>query len=117
MACRRSGVRAPTAPLRRPARQRAFLLSWTSAASRRAVSVRRGSLYRVVPSAAEGVAAAEAPEAQEAKAEMREATDQQKKSVQDYIMETYGRKNPSGLSGAETFGITSGVTGITERSS
>ena len=46
------------------------------------------------------------------KSEMREATDQQKKSVQDYIMETYGRKNPSGLSGAETFGVTSGITGF-----
>ncbi len=46
------------------------------------------------------------------KSEMREATDQQKKSVQDYIMETYGRKNPSGLSGAETFGITSSITGF-----
>ena len=46
------------------------------------------------------------------KSEMRETTDQQKKSVQDYIMETYGRKNPGGLSGAETFGITSANTGI-----
>ena len=46
------------------------------------------------------------------KSEMREATDQKKKSVQDYIMETYGRKNPSGLSGAETFGVTSGITGF-----
>lgn len=46
------------------------------------------------------------------KAEMKEATDQQKKSIQDYIMETYGRKNPSGLSGAETFGITSPITGF-----
>ncbi len=47
------------------------------------------------------------------KDEMREATDQQKKSIQDYIMETYGRKNPSGLSGAETFGLTSQITGFT----
>jgi len=50
------------------------------------------------------------------KAEMKETTDQQKKSVQDYIMETYGRKNPSGLSGAETFGITLPITGFTTRS-
>ncbi len=47
------------------------------------------------------------------KDEMREATDQQKKSIQDYIMETYGRKNPSGLAGAETFGLTSQTTGFT----
>jgi len=46
------------------------------------------------------------------KAEMKEATDQQKKSIQDFIMETFGRKNPSGLSGAETFGITSSITGF-----
>lgn len=45
------------------------------------------------------------------KSEMREAVAQQKQSVQDYIMETYGRKNPSGLSGAETFGVTSPITG------
>lgn len=45
------------------------------------------------------------------KAEMREATDQQKKSVQDFILETFGRMNPSGLSGAETFGVTSAFTG------
>jgi len=51
------------------------------------------------------------------KAEMRDATIQQKQSVQDFIMETFGRKNPSGLSGAETFGITSGITGFTTRSS
>lgn len=51
------------------------------------------------------------------KDEMREATDQQKKSVQDYILETYGRKNPSGLSGAETFGVTSQITGFTNNSS
>lgn len=50
------------------------------------------------------------------KAEMKETTDQQKKSIQDYIMETYGRKNPSGLSGADTFGITSPITGFTTRS-
>ena len=46
------------------------------------------------------------------KAEMKEATDQQKKAIQDFIMETFGRKNPSGLSGAETFGITSSITGF-----
>jgi len=50
------------------------------------------------------------------KAEMKEATDQQKKSVQDYIMETYGRQNPSGLSGEDTFGITSAITGFTTKS-
>lgn len=50
------------------------------------------------------------------KAEMRETTDQQKQSVQDFIMETFGRKNPSGLSGANTFGITSPITGISTRS-
>ena len=49
------------------------------------------------------------------KAEMKEATDQQKKSVQDYIMETYGRQNPSGLSGEDTFGITSSITGFRTR--
>ncbi len=47
------------------------------------------------------------------KAEMKETTDQQKKAVQDFIMETFGRKNPSGLSGAETFGVTSANTGFT----
>jgi hypothetical protein len=51
------------------------------------------------------------------KDEMREATDQQKKSIQDYIMETYGRKNPSGLSGAETFGLTGRITGFKTNSS
>lgn len=50
------------------------------------------------------------------KDEMREATEQQKKSIQDYILVTYGRKNPSGLSGAETFGVTSANTGFTTRS-
>ena len=49
------------------------------------------------------------------KAEMKEATDQQKKSVQDYILETYGRQNPGGLSGEDTFGITSPITGFTTR--
>lgn len=45
------------------------------------------------------------------KAEMKKTTDQQKQSVQDFIMESFGRKNPSGLSGAETFGVTSAFTG------
>jgi len=35
-----------------------------------------------------------------------------KKAVQDYIMETYGRKNPSGLGGENTFGLTARITGI-----
>lgn len=47
------------------------------------------------------------------KDEMREATDQQKKSIQDYILETYGLKNPSGLSGDNTFGVTGSITGFT----
>ena len=47
------------------------------------------------------------------KTEMMELVRQTKQSIQDYIMETYGRKNPSGLSGAETFGVTSGITGFT----
>ena len=45
------------------------------------------------------------------KTEMRELVVSSKKAVQDYIMETYGRKNPSGLSGEDTFGITSPMTG------
>lgn len=49
------------------------------------------------------------------KVEMKETTQYQKQAVQDYIMETYGRKNPSGLSGAETFGITRGNRGFTSR--
>ena len=47
------------------------------------------------------------------KTEMMQMTMESKKAVQDYIMETYGRKNPGGLSGAETFGITSPITGFT----
>lgn len=47
------------------------------------------------------------------KLEVSEVTKIVKQSVQDFIMETFGRKNPSGLSGAETFGITSGITGFT----
>ena len=46
------------------------------------------------------------------KTEMMEATNQAKKSMQDYILVTYGRKNPSGLSGANTFGVTSPITGF-----
>lgn len=47
------------------------------------------------------------------KLEVSEITKIVKQSVQDFIMETFGRKNPSGLSGAETFGVTSGITGFT----
>lgn len=47
------------------------------------------------------------------KTEMMEIVAASKKAVQDYIMETYGRKNPSGLSGEDTFGITSPITGFT----
>ncbi len=49
------------------------------------------------------------------KVEMMEATTQAKKTMQDYILVTYGRMNPSGLSGAETFGVTSANTGFTSR--
>lgn len=37
-----------------------------------------------------------------------------KQALQDYVMATYGRKNPGGLSGAETFGVTSANTGFTK---
>lgn len=50
------------------------------------------------------------------KTEMIEVVTTSKKALQDYIMETYGRKNPGGLSGAETFGITSPITGFTTNS-
>jgi hypothetical protein len=50
------------------------------------------------------------------KTEMMEMTKISKKSVQDYIMETYGKKNPSGLSGDLTFGLTSQITGFTNNS-
>ena len=50
------------------------------------------------------------------KLEVTEIVKVLKESVQDYIMVTYGRKNPSGLSGAETFGVTSGITGFTTNS-
>jgi len=51
------------------------------------------------------------------KTEMMEMVKVTKQAIQDYIMETYGRKNPSGLSGENTFGITSAITGITTNSS
>lgn len=50
------------------------------------------------------------------KTEMMELVATSKKAVQDYIMETYGRKNPSGLSGEDTFGVTSPITGYTSSS-
>ena len=50
------------------------------------------------------------------KTEMMQLTATSKKAVQDYILETYGRKNPGGLSGEETFGITSPITGFTTSS-
>jgi len=50
------------------------------------------------------------------KTEMRELVLAAKESIQNYIMETYGRKNPSGLSGAETFGLTTSITGFTNNS-
>lgn len=50
------------------------------------------------------------------KTEMMELVRVTKLAIQDYIMETYGRKNPSGLSGAETFGTTSAFTGFTNNS-
>jgi len=33
--------------------------------------------------------------------------------VQDYILATYARKNPNGLAGGETFGVTAAMTGNT----
>jgi hypothetical protein len=50
------------------------------------------------------------------KQEVAQITIITKKALQDYIMATYGRKNPGGLSGAETFGVTSAITGFTTRS-
>ena len=47
------------------------------------------------------------------KTEMMELVKTVKQSIQDYIMETYGRKNPSGLAGDATFGITKPITGFT----
>ena len=49
------------------------------------------------------------------KTEMIEATKELKEAIQDYVLVTYGRKNPSGLSGANTFGITSPITGFRSR--
>ena len=45
------------------------------------------------------------------KSEMRKLVDLAKESVQDYIMETYGQKSPSGLAGNSTFGLTGRITG------
>jgi hypothetical protein len=45
------------------------------------------------------------------KTELRELVLSTKQALQDYIKETYGLENPSGLSGDKTFGITSGMTG------
>ncbi len=50
------------------------------------------------------------------KPELRETVIQTKQSIQDYILETYGRQNPSGLSGEDTFGVTGSITGFTTRS-
>ena len=33
--------------------------------------------------------------------------------VQDYILATYAKKNPNGLAGGETFGVTAAMTGNT----
>jgi len=51
------------------------------------------------------------------KTEMRELVLAAKQSVQDYIMETFGQKNPSGLSGARTFGTTTAITGVISKNS
>lgn len=45
------------------------------------------------------------------KSEMRKLVILAKDSVQDYVMETYGQKNPSGLAGNRTFGLTGRITG------
>ena len=50
------------------------------------------------------------------KQEVAQITIITKQALQDYIMATYGRKSPGGLSGAETFGVTSAITGFTTRS-
>ncbi len=50
------------------------------------------------------------------KPELRETVLQTKQALQDYILETYGRQNPSGLSGEDTFGVTASITGFTTRS-
>ncbi len=51
------------------------------------------------------------------KPELRELVLAAKKSTQDYILETYGLRNPGGLSGENTFGITSPTTGFTNNTS
>jgi len=50
------------------------------------------------------------------KSEMRKLVDMAKEAVQDYIMETYGLKNPNGLSGENTFGVTSRISGFSRSS-
>ncbi len=50
------------------------------------------------------------------KSELRETVIQSKQAIQDYILETFGLKNPSGLSGENTFGVTGSITGVTTRS-
>lgn len=45
------------------------------------------------------------------KTELRELVLSTKQALQDYIKETYGLENPSGLSGENTFGVTTGYTG------
>lgn len=39
-----------------------------------------------------------------------------KQAIQDHILATYGRKNPSLLTGGDTFGKTKGVTGFSSGS-
>ncbi len=46
------------------------------------------------------------------KQEVTQVTIITKQALQDYVMATYGRKNPGGLSGAETFGVTGQITGF-----
>lgn len=45
------------------------------------------------------------------KPELRELLLAAKKGLQDFILETYGQENPSGLSGDRTFGVTTGIQG------
>lgn len=47
-----------------------------------------------------------------AKKEMKNLMLTAKKAVQDYILVTYGRQSPSGLSGKGTFGVTGAITGV-----
>lgn len=44
------------------------------------------------------------------KMEMMNLVKSAKDAVLDYIMETYGRKNPNGLSGDRTFGVTAPIS-------